>query len=158
MFELWTWRRFTETDTTTDLLNYGTFSTGDALDVAGGTLSKPKRWGLGRELFFGTSSFHCCSLVWKVRATAAILCVFSVCLGACVCVCMCACVPARVREIKSFNVTDVRKNGLLSGWSFKARISAVCAQCRLWLSRSIDILAVAYAPSNSLRELLCLVG
>ncbi len=83
------------------------------------------------------------------------------CARACVvCVCVCVYVCVREREIKSFHVTDVRQigySGLLDGVLSKA-FHRFSAQCSLSLSRSIDILAVAYAPSNSLRELLCLVG
>lgn len=78
------------------------------------------------------------------------------CASVCVCARMCAC----VQEIKTFNVTDVHIIAYLGSLDGLLRdaFRRFCAQCRLWQIRSIDILAVAYASSNSLRELLCLVG
>lgn len=77
----------------------------------------------------------------------------------CVCVrvraCVCAC-----QKSKALTLQTCAKQATTVYWTefWGTHFAGFCAQCRLWLSRSIDILAVAYASSNSLRELLCLVG
>lgn len=108
-------------------------SAGDAWNAAAGTLPIPGGWGLG--LLFGIWSFHWCSLVWQVRASAVFLRIFR---SVCVCTRARVCVRARNQKL---DVTDVRKIGLPR---FTGRDAWVGAQCRLWPRRSIGLPAVAY--------------
>lgn len=73
-------------------------------------------------------------------------------------VCLGVRVRVRVGEIKSFNITDVRK------WGYRGSLDGLLEDASPRLLRSMQALTElfhtfsSYASSNSLRELFCLVG